>query len=711
MGTPWAHSANAKGSRHALSDHLLGTARRAQEFGAVFGAGEAAFAVGLLHDAGKVSSAWQQRLFALEAGSPAAQADHKGLGAHLVAPLCAAWGSLAILGHHGQVPNAHRGLLAEAPDAALTSAFLGTVPEAAAILDGGPQIPRAWMGAIQTDPGMGEFATRMLHSTLVDADFLDTAEHFRPSPPVTPPGLSQLWDRWGVGRRRVLNERPGAPVDLLRDQVYAACLEAAERPPGIFRLAAPTGSGKTMAAAAFALRHAAHHDLKRVVVAVPYLSITEQNAAVYRRLLGNDGVLEHHSAVEPGRMARYGVENWDAPFVVTTTVQLFDSLFSNRPSVCRKLHRLARAVIVLDEVQALPPQLLPTILDGLRILVSYFGTSVLLSSATQPVFEALRPWQDSRMEIHEIVDDAPALYAALARVRFEWAEPCSLDDLVHQVSTHDQALVIVNTTADSRRLARLLHDEDPERVLHLSTRMCQAHRLRVLAEVRHRLGTGSPVILVSTQLIEAGVDVDFPIVFRALAPAEALLQAAGRANREGRLDTGRAVVVRCPELGTLQAYAAGVAQTVARFGDGKGDPAHPMELAAYYRALFAGTNLDGQPTALALQRARNDLQFEQVADTFRMIEDDSAPVVVDHGAEASRSMEILRTAAREHTTPTVAELRAVQPFVVSIPRRVLAHPGIAPYLDPLVPGLPRWTGTYDDLVGVDETSLVNDFIL
>ena len=711
VGETWAHSANRVGRRHPLREHLLGTARLARLFGDAFGAGEAAYAVGLLHDAGKVKVEWQERLRSLEAGRPAARVDHKDLGAMLAAPTTRVLGQLSICGHHGGIPDCSSTITSGAVDAGQREAFLELVPEAVALMESPNLLPPSWIDAGRRDPGLTEFATRMLHSALVDADFLDTASHFN-ADPVTlhaPTDFEALAGRFQEARAEQLAGRPASDVNLARASVYERSVDAARIPPGVFRLAAPTGSGKTIAAAGFALNHAASHGLRRVVVAVPFLTVTEQNAATYRSLVGAEHVIEHHSAIEPADRARYGVENWDSPFVVTTTVQLFESLFSNRPAKARKLHRLAGAVIVLDEIQALPPRILPVILDGLRILVEHFGSTVLLASATQPAWDILRPWH-GRLSVHDVIKAPAPLFGSMKRFEESWVRVGSLEEVCDLVSRRDQALVVVNSTADSAQLARRLADQFGDgRVFHLSTRMCQAHRRRVLKQVIDRLRQGAPTIAVSTQLVEAGVDIDFPVVFRAMAPAESLLQAGGRANREGHLSRGELVIIDCPELASLAAYRTGVAKTSQVFGPDKARLDNPTAMRAYYEALYRALEPDGQPEPVAINRARGRLLFHTVAQLFQMIDDVSVGVLVAFDARARELLEEVGAQLDAGGIPGADLLRDLQPYAVSLPARTTIDTRHREYVAEVAPGLRVWRGTYDELVGVDLTT-TNDTV-
>jgi CRISPR-associated endonuclease/helicase Cas3 len=418
----WAHSANPSGGRHKLVDHLRSTGELARGFADRFGAGELAFWMGLLHDVGKGSCAWQRRLLEVERSGDRVGLDHKSLGASMAMERGCGKFALAIDGHHGglrspkmlvdrldNLSGAERESNADAE-----RAVRRLLPELAAMED--VAIPQRWFG----NELVAEMGLRLVFSALCDADFLDTAAHFNgEAKPEVGGGhdFKRLLARFELRRAELIASRPCSPMDEIRAEVYEACVVAARAEPGIFRLPAPTGSGKTIAAGGFALHHAARHKLGRVIVAVPYLTITEQNASVYRSLLdGRDEpvVLEHHSQVDldaGSRWHRLAAENWDAPFVVTTTVRLFEALFGRKPSAMRRIHRLAGAVIVLDEVQALPHRLLVPILDGLRTLVTEFGATVLLastSSSTVAVIPDPLASQDrSAHPMHQPVEDRP----------------------------------------------------------------------------------------------------------------------------------------------------------------------------------------------------------------------------------------------------------------------------------------------------------------
>ena len=597
------------------------------------------------------------------------------------------------------------------------------------------------------------WALRLVFSALCDADFLDTAAHFagRSHPTVRPDAdFAVLGERFEAARSRLLAARRAAPVDEVREQVYEACLAAASAPPGVFRLAAPTGAGKTLASAGFALQARGANGLRRVVVAVPFLTITEQNAAVYRRLLDADDdggpvVLEHHSGVEldsdrPGdRWARLAAENWDAPLVVTTTVRLFESLFGRRPAAMRRVHRLAGAVIVLDEVQALPHRLLVPILDGLRTLVSHFGTTVLLASATQPDFWELGPFRD--LPATEIMPDPPALVAQLRRVRFEWrTEPSpTLDQVAEEAASHAQALVVVNTTADAARVFARWRRVVPEGVAwHLSTRMCPAHRRRVLARVRGaagRLRLGRCWFRPSSSRL-GSMSTSRWCTGRWRRRTRCCRRPGGLTGKATLPSGGRVVIVDPPDAGAPPAYRTPVGVTRVHFGPGKADPDALGALRDYYRSLYAVLNLEHRDhPGQQIQEARKHFDFPAVTDgplrdaaagsardrrlAFRMILDDAIAVVTPEGAGTSEEQQRVRELVDQLQAapgPELSALRQLQPFVTNLPRSALRRPGVAALLRPVLgelgaPGsLAEWIGDYDQDTGIAVDPAIEEYV-
>ncbi|MFT7837766.1 CRISPR-associated helicase Cas3' [Saccharothrix sp. BKS2] len=715
-----------------MAEHVRSTARSARIFAAPFGAGELAWSLGLVHDAGKCAVDWQDKLVRVAPTGERVGIDHKRVGALLVRERALA-AAMAVLGHHGGLGRVQSlyTLAPEAGDADTLERFFAQVPEARALATGPELVPSAW----SESELVAEIGIRMVFSALVDADHLDTAAHAEglTRPRVAAPAdMDELVRRFETSRLALLDKRgkTNAPseVDGVRAALYEDAVRLALGEPGIYRLPAPTGSGKTMTAAGFALHHAARHGKARVIVAVPFTTITEQNAGVYRDLLGDEVVLEHHSNAElDDRRLRLAAENWDRPFVVTTTVQLFDSLFGHKPARSRKLHRLSNAVLVLDEVQALPMPLLVPILDALRVLSTHFNTTVLLASATQPSFEHLRVWES--LDIKPLVQAPVELFTRLKRVRYEWRidpQP-TLEQVADRIAGERQALAIVNTVGQARRLFRLVAERADVEVVHLSTRMCPRHRETTLERIRVLLDEDKPVLVVSTQLVEAGVDVDFPVVFRALAPAESLQQAAGRANREGRLPgLGRVVVFDASDAPVPRFYRAGVDKTLSIFGPGR-DPDDPVLLDRYYRSLYTGLNLDEAERGRVIQWHRAELDFPAVAHgperdgvgsprdrrlAFRMIDEDPVTVIVtghDPQARVADMIDELRTG----TGALGQVLRELRGHMVSLPRVVAEAPHVRALCRPVIAGqgdLWEWQGDYDARVGVDEEVIGEDTV-
>jgi CRISPR-associated endonuclease/helicase Cas3 len=710
-----AHSANPRGSRHDLVAHLRAVAELAAGFAAEIGAADPAYFLGLWHDLGKFNPVFQAYLLACEA-NPAGRGhgpDHKAAGSWL-ATQHPEFGPAALLihGHHGglRTRTDFRTWLAERLKDPATRGAIQRAREHMPDLE--PTSEVRFPDQVNHDRNAVELFLRLLFSALVDADYLDTERHFREERTAqrgSDMTMATLWERFEADQDRLSGRRANV-VGEARHAIYQACLAAAEQPPGLFRLTVPTGGGKTRSAMAFALRHALRHGQRRVIVAVPFISITEQTADVYRDIFGVDSdgrpvILEHHSGAVMDPTAddfhvdrvwtRLAAENWDAPIVVTTTVQLFESLFANGTSPSRKLHRLARSVIVLDEAQALPAHLLAPILDVLKQLCAYYGTTVVISTATQPAFEAIEPF--ASLPAAEIVPEPGRFFAALRRVVYEWRTDRALawSEVANVLRDARQALAVLNTKKDALALLEALGDGD---ALHLSTLLCGAHRRHVIREVRRRLEIGEPCRLVSTQVIEAGVDLDFPMVLRALGPLDGIIQAAGRCNREGRLERGRVVVFQ-PEGGSLPpgAYRAAAGVTRSLVGNSTLDPDDPSVPRQYFRRLYQTVDTDAE----GIQPLRGALNYPEVGRRFRMIKDDTTSVVVAYGAtDQQRTVGELVDQLRRGTPNARLILRRLQPYVVGVRTREAERHQQRGLIEPVLPGLGEWLGAYDPILGL-----------
>ncbi|MCX8085964.1 MAG: CRISPR-associated helicase Cas3' [Rhodocyclaceae bacterium] len=671
---------------HPLEDHLAAVATLAAHFARGIGADWARLA-GLWHDLGKYAPQFQAMIRRESGYDPEEKPipgprNHSTAGAlYAIDKLNQAGRLLAYLiaGHHAGLPDWH----GEGDAAAALSQRLQDRTHLAALpLE---RIPAALLNpdlpAKQALPGFPDglhLWLRMLFSCLVDADFLDTEAFMAPDKAALRAScadVAALQAQLDTYLARFDAAAP-TPVNRLRAEVLQQCREKAAEEPGLFSLTVPTGGGKTLSSIAFALAHAQRHGKHRVIYAIPYTSIIEQTVDIYREIFG-EAVLEHHSSLDPDKesvQSRLAAENWDAPIVVTTNVQLFESLFAARPSRCRKLHNLVNSVIVLDEAQTLPPELLQPILDVMNLLVRHYGVSIVLCTATQPALSHVGSFgrQLRGLEgVREIIDAPEELFARLERV--EVLMPHDLqhgedwDAIAAKVGACETALAIVNTRQDCRELWRRL----PAGTIHLSASMCGAHRAQTIAEIRCRLAAGEPVRVVSTQLIEAGVDVDFPVVFRALAGLDSIAQAAGRCNREGRRERG-IVHVFVPPKPAPPGQLRRAAQTTVSLCAGRIiNPLAPQHFADYFRHFYcAAPSWDeyGIHDLLTRDARRLEIQFRSAAEKFRYIDDaDSQPILV--WWDDSRSL----IGTLEKEGPTRWLMRKLQRYSVNLPHRLVAH--------------------------------------
>jgi len=663
MNTPrYAHAGSSPDSKtwHPLDAHLQAVAGLAERFARAFGAGDWGRAAGLLHDAGKALAEFQEYLrLSAEGKGRRGSVVHAVHGAKLAEEHNMALGKLlayVIAGHHGGLPD-WDGLerrLAEPLD----TDGLAELADFSCFPQGFPF--RTLAGEGDNRPGFAfSFFARMIFSCLVDADWLDTEAFFDPEKSTWRtgyPDIASLAGRFFPLLSELTHKAEDTPVNRIRREVLAACLAAAEQPPGLFSLTVPTGGGKTLSSLAFALRHAAKHGLSRIVYVIPYMSIIEQNADVFREFLGDEAVVEHHSSVDPGtdgeeedparRRAELATENWDAPLVATTAVQFFESLFSAKPARCRKLHNLANSVIILDEAQMLPRMLLLPCLAAIRELAARYGASVVLCTATQPAIETRADFPQGLAGVREIMPDPTALHGQLRRVRVEHLGVLGDAALAGRLLGHGQVLCIVNTRRHARALFEHLRAAGAHGLVHLSANMTAAHRSAVIEKIKEALKIKRPCRVVSTQLVEAGVDLDFPVVYRAAAGLDSVAQAAGRCDREGRLTqaagspAGR-VYVFVPEDGLPPGEfrtTAGTAAEVLR--QGYADLLSPEAVERYFRLLFwqAGPELDKKDILKRLEAGARafEFPFREVDGLFRVIENDMRPLVVARDDETKK---------------------------------------------------------------------------
>ncbi len=741
---PWAHSSDAlDGSArgfHPLEDHLKSVAALASEFAGP-AARDWAQLAGLWHDLGKFRPGFQAYIRQtgeahLEGRLPSSSdKTHSAAGAvHAIEVFQSRFGrgadaaarplAYVIAGHHAGLADwhpsestggLHARLMGSGGEASAleyreaTAACARHAPELLGLPPGFDlqRALRAIPGSRSGNPLALATWIRMLFSALVDADFLDTEAFMDERRGARRGGWSALdtyreqldahLDR--MGRQAMAEGRGQEPVMRARADVLAQCRRKAQLPPGVFTLTVPTGGGKTLSSLAFALNHACLHGHRRVIYAIPYTSIIEQTADVFKGIFGANAVVEHHSqsdADDEGRRetarSRLACENWDAPLIVTTNVQLLESLFATRTSRCRKLHRIAGSVVVIDEAQLLPPDFLQPILDVLRLLVEHYGVTLILCSATQPVLGDTQRF-DPRQSLRglpaatPIVDDELGLFGILRRTRFEWptdlAQETPLEHVADQMAEESAALAIVNTRADAAELLQLLDARCSEPALHLSAAMCGQHRADVIAQIRRRLTdrrSGNdlrPLRVVSTQLVEAGVDIDFPVVYRALAGMDSLAQAAGRCNREGRqAEPGRVVIFVRGIPRALSVLRHGVSATRSTLVSGWNDPLDPRTFERYFPIFlgaFPTNDRHGIVDLLSREKGEFKFAFRTAAEQFRLVDDaDQATVLVPYrtpGIDASPIDSAI--AALSRGQPDRWVLRKLQRYSVQVRRRIL----------------------------------------
>ena len=629
------------GRAQSVTEHLEGTAELCAEFARSFYAEAQGNLIGLAHDIGKCSAEFQKRL------NGGRIVDHATAGAWECAKQNALWASCCIAGHHGGLPDVGN-LTFDQPDTPTLFGRLKKVPSGNIPAYTIPvSLPlTAAPNGFGTDTLTDSFTIRMLYSCLVDADYLDT-ERFMSDGTIersigdTLPQLLEKLERyiepWW---------KPSSELNEWRCKILKECMAAGNHARGLYTLTVPTGGGKTVASMAFALRHAVKHGMARIIYVIPYTSIIEQTAEVFRSIFGAVNVVEHHSnaSYEVGetadatqyRLAR-ATENWDAPIIVTTAVQFFESLYSNRPSKCRKIHNIADSVIIFDEAQMIPTEHLRPCVAAISKLVTKFRSSAVLCTATQPVLNDLFSRYAPGTDIVELCPGTSELFARFRRVTFHRIGTIDADELSERMAKLPQVLCIVN----SRKAAQIVYQALPqEGSFHLSTLMYPAHRRTVLSEIRQRLKEGLTCRVVSTSLIEAGVDVDFPAVYREMAGLDSILQAAGRCNREGKQQAGESVVTifegvsATPQMLRVNIGAA----TEALSGDT--DPAASETIERYfevYRSLMQATTLDKAGVVSAFEKGISgcSLPFRTVAERFHLIDDASKTIYIPEGEGAN----------------------------------------------------------------------------
>ncbi len=669
--------------KHYLEDHLHKVAQLAAAFAASFNSSDWAYLAGLWHDLGKYQAAFQKYIRGVSGYEAHIEApgrvDHSTAGAiYAIQQLGQEKGRVLaypIAGHHA-------GLADWYGDETGAKALSQRLEKKQLLADTLSQpIPEEVLHpelANSKPPRGMDLALwiRMLFSCLVDADFLDT-EAFMDQGKTTQrqgyPDLAILKPSFDSAIRQLADKADDTLVNRIRAHVLERCRQQATQPPGLFSLTVPTGGGKTLSSMAFALDHALAHGKRRLIYVIPYTSIIEQTAQVFSKIFG-EAVVEHHSNLDAERetpRSRLACENWDAPIIVTTAVQFFESLFAVRTSRVRKLHNIVDSVVILDEAQLLPPDFLKPILHVIDQLRTHYGVSLVLCTATQP---ALHPQQgfdqnfSGLQGIREIMADTIDLHRKLKRVEVVVPEDLhtgiSWEALAQQLIQHESVLCIVDRRDDCRNLHRLM----PDGTVHLSGLMCGQHRSEVIERIKRQLQDGKPNRVISTQLIEAGVDVDFPVVYRALGGLDSIAQAAGRCNREGTLEgLGKVVVFVPPKpapAGHLR-QAQGCGRQMLQ--QGLDDPLKPQHFETYFRQLYWMKGDQGLDKHQIQQLLKPDpklkFAFRSAARHFHLIDESAqAPVIVLYGKSPDWIEELKKNGPKREIQ------RKLQRYIVNLPR-------------------------------------------
>lgn len=708
MNKYFAHSGTRsdKSDWQTLKDHLHSVAKVAEQNSRYFNANKLSYLAGLLHDLGKYTPEFQARL----EGSPN-KVDHATAGAKVAAELLPdemfnqfpfyKFVAYAIAGHHAGLANGSgegdgRSSLKDRMNLKFGNELPSldrkawqselVMPSIESLV---PQISHN--SDVDLQGFQCAFLIRMIFSCLVDADFIDTDKFYKTleGKPLLRGGYPQLAELKlrldDALAEMVKKSDPTKKVNQLRKEILDNARLKAQLPPGLFTLTVPTGGGKTLSSMAFALDHALAHDLRRVIYVIPFTSIIEQNAKVFRDVfgdLGDSAVLEHHSNFDDRKVAnkegaeetrdklKLAMENWDMPVVVTTAVQFFESLFADRPSRCRKLHNITGSVIILDEAQTLPLKFLRPVMAAIDELARNYRCSVVICTATQP---ALREpdFEKGFKDVREIAPDPDRLFEELSLVNVSHLGELSDDELVSRIQANEQILTIVNNRRHAQSLFQTLKDQQTEGVFHLTTLMCAAHRSETLEIIRDRLKPEKalPCRVISTSLIEAGVDVDFPCVMRAEAGLDSIAQAAGRCNRERLREKAESHVwiFKSPDWRippALDGLAAGMRAVLRR--DFKNVLSQDA-IKAYFSEVYwrKGEELDKEKILNACKNGcrKLDFPFQNIAKDFRMIDSFMLPIFIPYNDEAKALLKDL-----ESTDEVSSVLRKLQPYIVQLPQ-------------------------------------------
>jgi CRISPR-associated endonuclease/helicase Cas3 len=657
-----------------VAEHCHNVADMAKSFAPPFLA-EAAYQCGLYHDTGKCSQEFQQYI----RGIRRSRVDHSTAGAQLLIrqrTTSSLYEAFCIAGHHAGLPDG--GTQADNPqDGTFCARMKKKIPDYARYHDeiGEPVLVRdnQTLKDIQGDKDAitESLVVRMLFSSLVDADFLDT-ERFVEGKEIRTKyydSMDQLYDKFFDMLTQKGFFDPHSSINVKRTAILRESIEGAGYKPGLFTMTVPTGGGKTISAFAFAMEHAKRYHKKRIIYVIPYTSIIEQTVEVLQSLLGKENVLAHHSQVDYDDVSetmvqqRLATENWDAPVIVTTNVQFLESLFSNKSSRCRKLHNIADSVILMDEAQMLPIPYLSPILACIKSLVKWFSCSVLLCSATQPHLERYI----SGVPFRELISNIPELYDFFKRTTFTDEGRLEYDEVAAAVEQREQVLCICLTKKEAWEIYNRVHGP----CIYLSTELCPKHRSQVIGKVKKLLREKKPCKVISTSIISVGVDIDFPEVFLEQTGLDSLIQGAGRCNREGRNTCEESQVhIFRTEASEISRFLRKERQCTDLTIHYHRNLASPEAIQYYFQTLYQN-NEQGMDKQNILKLS-GTFQFKTIEDRFQIIEDRTKALFIPLDEEAKQIEQQLRLGVRNREL-----MRKAGKYIISVWSTVsLEQPGL-----------------------------------
>ncbi|WP_373844791.1 CRISPR-associated helicase Cas3' [Clostridium sp.] len=676
---------NKSGKYQTVSNHLENVAKLSGELAKDFGAENTAYICGMLHDVGKCSREFQNRLL-----NNGPKVDHSTAGAieagNLYGGLFKIVLGYIICGHHSGLMDYG------SEESGLKLRFNKEIPKYESeyidinidVKELTRELPKKMSGHNGFTLG---FYIRMVYSCLVDADFLDT-EEFMDIAASKKRKDNEEFSVLNKSFKSYMERKNGnssmSKINSYRREIYKDCIKAASQGVNLFSLTVPTGGGKTLSSMAFALRHLKHNNLKKIICVIPYTSIIEQNAKQYKDIFGEENVLEHHSNFDFSEVKKdtdsdwgssskkseytleklkYASENWDIPIIVTTNIQFFESLFANKSSRCRKIHNMSNSIVIIDEAQMMPTKFLKPTLNALTELVNNYNTSVVLTTATKPEF----PKDILKKKPKEIIDEPEKLYDELKRVKVNYLGKLSDENLVERIDNLERVLVVVNT----RKHAEKLYEKaDKNNLFHLSANMCPAHRSELLKEIKRKLKNGEPCKIISTQLIECGVDISLSVVYRSLSGIDSIAQVAGRCNREWEVDLGQVYVFESTEgYGKAIMYQSRTAECGRQILEQFEDPLSLQAISKYFELLY-DTEKDRLDTKNIMdnfeERAKElAFLFKKTAKDYKLI-DETESLIIPYNDDANKLIQSLKYSEYPNTIA-----RKLQKYTINIHKNKL----------------------------------------